>query len=157
LPARSTRGQRRRLRHRAALRIEHLEDRLVPAVTNVTTNLSFSTIQAAVNAANPHDVILADAATYNEHVTINKPLTLEGAQHGVDARTRSGAESIVDGGGFAPFYVTANDVILDGFTIQGASNRSAFPGGFGVELAAGVSGAHITDNIIQNNIAGIAL
>src|SRR5262245_27699268 len=102
LPARSTRGQQRRSRYRAALQIVHLEDRLVPAVTDIATGLSFSTIQAAVNAANPHDVIRADPDTYNEHVTINKPLVLEGAEHGVDARTRSGAESIVDGGASRP-------------------------------------------------------
>jgi parallel beta-helix repeat protein len=117
----------------------------------------FTTIQAAVNAAFAGDTLVADAGTYNEHVTINKSLTLEGVQHGVDARMRSGAESIVDGGGFAAFYITANDVTIDGFTIQGASNGSAFPGGFGIEMASGISGTHITNDIIQNNIAGIAL
>jgi hypothetical protein len=159
LPARSTRGQRRSSPHRASLRLEYLEDRMVPAVMDVTPGHlgTFATIQEAVNAASPGDTIVADAGTYAEHVTINKSLTLEGAQHGVDARTRSGAESIVDGGGFAPFYVTADDVTIDGFTIQGASSGSAFPGGYGIEMAAGISGAHITNNIIQNNIAGIAL
>src|SRR5262249_50430154 len=69
----------------------------------------------------------------------------------------SGAESIIDGGGFAPFYITADDVTIDGFTIQGASSGSAFPGGFGIEMAAGISGSHVLNNIIQNNIAGIDL
>jgi hypothetical protein len=137
--------------------MEHLEDRLVPSVTDLTAGLSYATIQAAVDAANAHDVIRADSGTYNEHVTINKALTLEGAQSGVDARTRSGPESIVDGGGYAPFYVTASDVTIDGFTVQGASNGSAFPGGFGIEMAAGTSGTHILNNVIQKNIAGIAL
>src|SRR5437660_4030986 len=90
--------------------LERLEDRLAPAVTDLTTHMSYITIQAAVNAANPGDTILADPGIYSESVTVNKPLTLEGAQHGVDARARSGAmESIVDGtsnGGKTPFYVT---------------------------------------------------
>jgi hypothetical protein len=121
--------------------------------------MNFATIQAAVTAANPGDTILADAGTYNEHVTVNKSLILEGARHGVDARTRSGSESIVNGGGFSPFYVTANDVTIDGFTIQGAdgSMGNVFPGGFGVELAAGTAGAHVVNNVIQNNIVGMAL
>src|SRR5262249_41860550 len=99
--ARSTRGQQRRSRYRATLQIVHLEDRLVPAVTNITPGHigTFATIQEAVNAASPGDTILADPGTFSEHVTINKSLVLEGAQHGVDARARSGAESIVDGGG----------------------------------------------------------
>jgi parallel beta-helix repeat protein len=155
--ASATRGQRRSSRSRASLRLEYLEDRFAPAVTDLTSHATFATIQAAVDAANAHDVIMVDPGTYNEHVTINKSLSLEGAQFGVDARTRSGAESIVDGGGFAPFYVTANDVTIDGFTIQGATNGSAFPGGFGVEMAGGISGTHITNDIIQNNIVGMAL
>src|SRR5690349_8794460 len=69
--------------------LETLEERVTPApVHDVTTSMDYSTIQAAVNAANPNDVILADAGTYNELVVINKPLTIQGAQHGVDARTR---------------------------------------------------------------------
>jgi parallel beta-helix repeat protein len=141
------------------IRLEHLEDRLVPAVIDITPGHTgtFATIQAAVNEAFAGDTILADPGPYAEHVTVNKSLVLEGAQYGVDARTRSGPESIVDGGGYAPFYVTANDVTIDGFTIQGASNGSAFPGGFGIEMAAGISGTHILNNVIQNNIAGIAL
>src|SRR5579871_4294544 len=136
-----------------------LETRVTPSVTDLNTHLSYATIQAAVNAANSGDTLLADPGTYNEHVTINKTLTLEGAQHGVNAPTRSGSESLVNGGGYSPFYVTANDVVIDGFMIEGADGSlgNVFPGGFGVELAADTSGAHIVNDIIQNNIVGIAL
>jgi Right handed beta helix region len=140
------------------LRLEYLEERCTPAVHDLTTAMNFSTIQAAVNAANPGDTILADAGTYAEQVTINKSIILEGAQHGVDARTRSGAESIVDGtgnGGDTPFNVTANNVTIDGFTVQGATNPNVF--GFGIVLGAGTSGAHVVNNIIQNNIIGLSL
>src|SRR4051812_8240821 len=78
-------------------RLEYLEDRLTPAVHDVTTGMNFATIQAAVTAANPNDVILADAGVYNELVVVDKALTIQGAQHGVDARTRAvpaAAESI---------------------------------------------------------------
>ena len=149
----------RRMRPICRLRVQTLEDRVTPSVTDLTTHLSYPTIQAAVNAANTGDTLLADPGTYNEHVTINKSLTLEGAQHGVDARARSGSESIVNGGGFSPFYVTANDVTIDGFTIEGADGSlgNVFPGGFGIELAPGTAGAHVVNNIVENNIVGMAL
>jgi uncharacterized repeat protein (TIGR01451 family) len=119
---------------------------------------TFTTIQAAVNAAFPGDTILADPGTYAESVTINKSLVLEGAQHGVDARTRSGLESIVTGvgnNGRTPFFVTASNVTIDGFTIEGATNSNQF--GFGILVGAGTSGTHVLNNIIQDNIAGLSL
>jgi nitrous oxidase accessory protein NosD len=118
----------------------------------------FTTIQSAVNAANPNDTIVVDAGVYSENVTVNKPLTLQGAEAGVDARTRSGAETIVDGtgnSGRTPFSVTANDVTIDGFTVQGATSGNQF--GYGVLLGAGTSGAHIVNDILQNNISAIGL
>src|SRR5262249_31335946 len=77
------------------LRLESLEDRITPVVTDMNTMMAFSTIQMAVNAANPGDTILADAGTYAEHVTVDRTLTIWGAQHGVNATTPRGAESIV--------------------------------------------------------------
>jgi hypothetical protein len=135
-----------------------LENRIVPAVHDLTTSMTYATIQAAVTAANSGDIILADAGTYAENVTVTKSLTIEGAQHGVDARTRSGPESIVDGttnGGKTPFYITASNVTIDGFTVQGATNMNQF--GFGILLGAGTSGSRVLNDIVQNNIAGIGL
>jgi hypothetical protein len=145
---------------RSRLFLEALEDRSVPAVTvlDLTTPGTFSSIQDAINAAHPGDVLRVSAGTCNENVTVNKSVVLEGAQFGVDARTQSGAETVMDAagnGGKTPFYVTANDVTIDGFTIQGATNSNQF--GFGIVLAGGTSGAHIVNNIVQNNIVGLSL
>jgi hypothetical protein len=140
------------------LALEHLEDRLTPAVQDLTTAGTFATLQAAVNAANPGDTLMADAGTYAEQVTINKSITLEGAQHGVDARNRSGPESIVTGtgnGGLTPFNITASDVTIDGFTVQGATNPNLF--GAGIRLAPGVSGSHIINDILEDNVVGLFL
>src|SRR5207245_4815390 len=113
------------LRPRARRRpvIERLEDRITPAVHDLTQNTTFATIQAAVNAANSGDTILAYPGVYAESVTVDKSVVLEGAQHGVDAQKgRPGAfESVLDAAtdnGQTLFNITANDVTIDGFTIQ---------------------------------------
>ena len=87
-------------------------------------------------------------------MNVNKSLTLQGAEAGVDARTRVGAETIVDGNaGTTSFYVTASDVTIDGFTVQGATNPNQFGGG--VVIGGGTSGAHLVNDIVQNNIIGV--
>ena len=87
-------GQRSKSRPSVQLRLGTLEERCTPAGTPVhdlTSGMNFATIQAAVTAAAANDVILIDAGTYAENVTINKALTLEGAKHGMNADTRFAA------------------------------------------------------------------
>jgi hypothetical protein len=124
----------------------------------------YTTIQAAVNAASSGETIEVADATYNELVQVTKTLTLNGSQHGTDARARSGAESIV-GSGDGAFQIEADNVIIDGFTIQGVTNNPSNPPftglGAGVWTNPGFSGTQggyqIINNIIQNNIVGIYL
>src|SRR5207302_715707 len=77
------------------------------------------TIQAAINKASTGDTINVAAGTYPEpagSLNVNKTLTLLGAQNGVDARGRVGLESIItDPNGTV---VSANNVVIDGFTVQ---------------------------------------
>jgi hypothetical protein len=130
----------------------------------VGSSVVYSTIQAAVNAATAGAVINVDSGTYPELVTVNKTLTIRGAQAGVDARSnarQSGTgESIVTGksvgdGISSGFYITANDVTIDGFTVQGNTSNNTY--GAGVVMAKNIAGAHILDNIIQNNVSGLFL
>jgi hypothetical protein len=146
----------------AALRLERLEPRTLPSVTvtRLSDNATFASIQAAINdaATVTGSTLQVSAGTDAEQVTVNKSVTLLGAQHGVDARNRSGAESIVTGtgnNGDTPFNITAKNVTLDGFTVEGGTSTTTF--GFGIVEGAGTSGARILNDIIQDNIAGLSL
>lgn len=123
-----------------------------------------ATIQAAVTAASPGDTINVAAGTYNERVVVDKTLTINGAQVGVDARTRPGTsgESVIT---FAcgPVQVIANNVVLNGFSIQDATTSpNVDPGCLGAAIhtsffVGGNFGFRFLNNIIQNNIVGIYL
>src|SRR3989441_3654781 len=137
---------------------------------------AFMTISAAVAAANPGDVIKVCPGVYAEQVFIGfnannvalNNLTLLGAKAGVDARTRAFVltdESIIDHP-CGPVQIAADNVTLDGFTVQGSSTFTDPPCGGGVFIGgiwtaeSGTllhSGHKIRNNIVQNNIEGIAL
>ncbi len=76
-------------------------------------------IQTAVNAASVNGIVLVEPGVYQEDVTINKTLTVQGS--GIDVTTVSG----VSGGGSAAFQISANGVIIDGFTITRDGNTVA--------------------------------
>jgi len=122
-------------------------------------------IQSAVIAASPGDVINVGPGTYNETVGIGKPnLSLLGAQAGKDAwvdRNDPTNESIVDAsgspagfGGGAAFFVNANNVVIDGFTIQGGANGKT-PNASGIYVTPAGNISQILNNIIQNNAMGL--
>jgi parallel beta-helix repeat protein len=131
----------------------------IDAANNCTNSgTPCATIQHAVSVSSTGDTINVAAGTYSELVTVNKSVTLLGAQNGVDARTRVGAESILDGAlnlGKSLLYVTASDVVIDGFTVQNATNVNVF--GFGILLAPSTTGNQVLNNIVQNNIVGLGL
>jgi parallel beta-helix repeat protein len=127
------------------------------ANSGVSPSDAKKTIQAAVNTVDVNGQVIVAAGTYGELVTVNKAVTIDGAQVGVDAQTRSGSESIVEGnaGGSTAFYVTANDVTIDGFTVQNQTNANQF--GAGIVLGAGTSHASIVNNVVTSNMDGLFL
>src|SRR5437867_5353990 len=82
------------------------------------------TIQAAVNKASAGDTINVAAGTYTENVSITKSLSMNGAQAGIDARGRVGAESVVIPAtpSIGTFTIAFNGLIsVDGFTFSGGT------------------------------------
>jgi parallel beta-helix repeat protein len=74
----------------------------------------YTTIQSAVNAASSGELVYIYAGIYNEHVIINKSLTLQGE----DRET-----TIIDGGGSGDvIYVSANYVTVVGVTVRNGYN-----------------------------------
>jgi Ca2+-binding RTX toxin-like protein len=80
-------------------------------------------IQAAIDAADAGDTISVSAGTFNEHLTIDKALTIEGANAGVNPSTGTRvAETVLTdpaGGADQMIKVSADDVTIKGFTLQG--------------------------------------
>lgn len=120
---------------------------------------SFATIQQGVTAVDIGGTVEVRAGTYPELVSVNKSVSLLGAQAGVDARTRTGVpESIVIGAvnganRTTAFYITANNVIVDGFKCQDQTDPNVFNAG--IVMANTTSGVTIRNNIISNNVIGL--
>lgn len=123
----------------------------IVGVASASCASTFTTIQAAIDAASPAATLYVCAGTYPESLTIDKPLTLLGAQYGVDARTRSAApETTITGAGGIHYTAGATTGTLSGFTLSGYS------GGTGEVVASNVgSGWTFTDDIIDVSNGGI--
>ncbi|HSN95018.1 MAG TPA: right-handed parallel beta-helix repeat-containing protein, partial [Anaerolineaceae bacterium] len=108
-------------------------------VKNVTTGLTYATIQAAVDAASDHDTILVAPGIYTENLTINKPLTLKGS---VDTNGTLLSKIIVTG----TTYIYASNVTFDSFDYSA-------PGANGIFISNGqpTAGLTYTDVTISNN------
>src|SRR5437667_230904 len=113
------------------------------------TSPGYPTIGAAVAAAVSGDTIMVCDGTYTENVTLNKSLTLLGAQKGVDACGRVASESI-----FSPLIPTNGTLelqtgsagsIIDGFT---------FFGGTGLGSIRSTSGPIHGLQLLNNRIRG---
>lgn len=137
----------------------------VGTVTGVPGSvMGFATITDAIANTTAGGTVNVLEGTYHEMVQVANTVTLKGAQAGVDARARAGvAESIIDNGK-GDFQILADNVVIDGFTAQGAitdPNLDLTALGAAIWSNPGFSGTHgghqIINNIIKDNIAGIEL
>jgi parallel beta-helix repeat protein len=182
--SRKTKVSQRRSR---VLSIDSLEDRRMLSTLFVDDdhaqmhNAAFTTIQAAVNAAKPGDTIRVAPGTYEESVTVDKKLTILGAQtntredqnrgrgenddkhdrddhgHGNNSHNAVSRASIVESpaAGTAGFNLTANDIVIRGFTIEDSDDNGVSP--VGIVTSRDTSGDTIANNIIESNTFGIYL
>ena len=77
---------------------------------------TFTTIQAAINAASANYRIEVAAGTYAENLNVNKDITIEGPNAGIAGTGIRGPEAIVNG----LVSIVADGVTLNGLTITGA-------------------------------------
>ena len=82
------------------------------------------TIQSAVNAANDGDEIIVKPGTYTENIRVDKSLCIR-SEKGYTHTTINAKSSYSRG-----FYITKNNVTIDGFTVCKTFNESA------IELAS---------------------
>lgn len=121
------------------------------------TGSTFTSINAAVASANAGDTIQVCAGIYPENVTVDKPLTFLGAKSGNDGRknrNKLAKESIVvNAGGDFTLGGNADNVTIDGFTLQGAGSDAAPADA--IEAFQGSSGLTVMNNVIRDNLLGI--
>jgi hypothetical protein len=115
----------------------------------------FATIQHAINTASSGGTVHVGAGTYNENVSVAKPLTLLGANAGIRATgaTRSAESTISTSNVSGDDYtvdIASSGVTLDGFTLQQTATVTCnYCAAFGVQVEPIASGATVADNIIS--------
>ncbi len=108
-----------------------------------------STIQEAINNAHNGDTIFVRSGTYYENVVVNRTVSIVGEDE---------SSTVIDGKGMGTtVQVTASNVTVSGFTIQGSSAGYTLSG-----LLSGIqvyqsSGNNISHNVIRDNYVGISL
>jgi hypothetical protein len=80
---------------------------------------AFSTVQAGVNAVETGGTVHVAPGTYSESVAANKPVSLLGANTGVNGCGARSLESIINAGAGIALDVQSDGVTVDGFSLQG--------------------------------------
>lgn len=105
--------------------------------SNVGPGERFSTIQAAINAAQPGEEIYIDSGTYYESLSIDKSIKLIGKGNGAP---------VIDSRGYRDaITISAPDVVIEGLEVRGGPN--------GIRVNA--DRATIRDNHIHDSEIGV--
>jgi len=114
-------------------------------VQNLDLVKGYFTITEALASAAPGHTITAAAGTYNENLDVTFPVSLVGDGSGTTTINGAGSYNVVN--------ITANNVILEGFTVVG----SGFSGTDTGVLLSGVQGCVLTDIDASSNNYGFYL
>ena len=117
--------------------------------STITVPDDYSTIQAAVNVANPGDTIYVRSGNYSESVVLNKTLTLIG-ESPESTLIKSTQENL------AAVLITADNVILNGFTMH-ALTPFPNPMDYAPVLVVTGSYSNMSGNIIANGRIAVGL
>ncbi|AHF08047.1 cell wall-binding repeat-containing protein [Desulfitobacterium metallireducens] len=106
-------------------------------ITKNGQSQNFSTIQAAIAAADEGDIIYVTPGTYNGDIAVNKKVTLQGA---------ADHQSIISGE--IHLIAGSNGSTVDSFAINIGET------GYGVNCDAGIGDVTVSDNIMNANTNG---
>ena len=110
------------------------------AELTVGTDGQYATIQQAVNAAKPGDIVRVAPGTYTENVVVDKSLTITAASGRPTVQAADASKDV--------FLVTSPGVRIDGLTIAGGAS--------GVQIQ-GTSKCVVTNIVARNNVRGVYL
>ena len=102
----------------------------------------YSTISAAVKAANAGDTILVGPGTYVENVAVNKPLKIV-STNGAQATVVKASDASKD-----VFLLGSTDITIQGFTVTGGNTGVAF---------GQISNCILTKCVVNGNVFGVYL
>ena len=118
-------------------------------VHNTTLGRNYCKIQDAINDAAAGNTITVDAGTYNENITVDRPLTITGINAGIACPGTRVAESTINGGAGTAVTIASTGVTIDGFAISGsvgiADNAFAGLSAVNNSITAGLTGIAITN------------
>ncbi len=134
-------------------------------VTQASETASNGALQRGINVAVANDSVHVQAGTFQENLSINKALTLLGANAGVAGSATRGAESriITSGNQTSVVTLTSGNVTIDGFVIDGddpAVTGATLASGddanvsYGIRAAASYSNLTIQNNILKHEFIG---
>ena len=117
-------------------------------IHNTTQGTWYSSIQVAVDEADPDDIIEAEAGIYAESFTIGTALTLLGPNEGKNPNTETRDDEATIQGSVT---IGADTVKIDGFTFTNPDGRNTI-------VSSGYSNLEITNNIFtdigNNSLSG---
>jgi len=113
--------------------------------TIVVPSPEYETIQKAINAASPGDVIEVTHGTYYENLMVNKSVSIIGEDP---------ANTVIDGGGEGTVInIIKSNVVVSGFTLQnGKQGNSPYCG-----ISIGSNFVVVNNTLLRNNYDGLIL